>query len=90
MVCLRSLAERAMVADVLYAKIPIPDAVLAQHVTFFKSGAIAAGYGAVMSAADSIDVTIWGRGGHGSMPQVCVDPIVIAGYVLRQALRQVN
>src|SRR5207248_6284829 len=34
-----------------------------------------AGY--TMASSDSVDVTIYGRGGHGAQPQDTVDPIVI-------------
>lgn len=35
-----------------------------------------------MSAADSFKVTIYGRGGHGSMPHRCIDPVVIASHIV--------
>jgi len=31
-----------------------------------------------MSSSDSVDITIFGRGGHGAQPQNTIDPIVIA------------
>lgn len=38
--------------------------------------------GPFMSAADSFKITIFGRGGHGSMPYRCIDPVVIASHVV--------
>ena len=35
-----------------------------------------------MGAADSFKVTVWGRGGHGSMPHRSVDPVVLAANVV--------
>jgi metal-dependent amidase/aminoacylase/carboxypeptidase family protein len=35
-----------------------------------------------MSAADSIRITVYGRGGHGSMPQHAVDPVVLAAMIV--------
>ena len=35
-----------------------------------------------MSAADSIRVTVHGRGGHGSMPQHTVDPVMLAALII--------
>jgi amidohydrolase len=35
-----------------------------------------------MSAADSIKVTVYGRGGHGSMPQHTIDPVVLAAMII--------
>jgi len=71
-----------MVHDSLYDRIPKPDIVLGQHVTPMKTGYIAARSGPSMAAADSFNVTIFGRGGHGSQPQSTIDPIAIAGYVI--------
>jgi hippurate hydrolase len=36
----------------------------------------------VLSAADSMRITIHGRGAHGSMPQAAVDPVVLAAMVV--------
>ena len=38
--------------------------------------------GAVLSAADSMRVTVHGRGAHGSMPQAAVDPVVLASMIV--------
>jgi len=35
-----------------------------------------------MSNADSVDVTIYGKGGHGSAPELTIDPIVIAARTI--------
>jgi len=35
-----------------------------------------------LSAADSIKITVYGRGGHGSMPQNTVDPVVLAASIV--------
>ncbi|RDL33162.1 Uncharacterized protein BP5553_08601 [Venustampulla echinocandica] len=73
---------QAMVDDGLYKKIPKPDIVLGQHVTPVRSGVVATRSGPCMSAADSFNVTIFGRGGHGSQPQNTVDPVLIASHVI--------
>jgi hippurate hydrolase len=36
----------------------------------------------VLSAADSLRITVHGRGGHGSMPQNTVDPVVLAAMII--------
>ena len=38
--------------------------------------------GAVLSAADSMRITVYGRGAHGSMPQAAVDPVVLAAMIV--------
>lgn len=69
---------RAMIADGLVKRFPRPDVTLAQHVVPAPAGAIGWGSGVVMSGADSWEVTLFGRGAHGSMPQKSIDPVVMA------------
>ena len=38
--------------------------------------------GTIMGAADSFKVTLYGRGGHGSMPHRTIDPVVLAANVV--------
>ncbi|KFY09989.1 hypothetical protein V492_05267 [Pseudogymnoascus sp. VKM F-4246] len=73
---------RAMVDDGLYKKIPKPDIALGQHVSHMKAGTLVVGSGVALSAADSFKVTIHGRSGHGSQPENCIDPIVIASSIV--------
>lgn len=38
--------------------------------------------GVYVASSDNFDITIFGRGGHGSMPQFCIDPVVIGAEVV--------
>ena len=38
--------------------------------------------GPILSAADSMRITVYGRGAHGSMPQAAVDPVVLAAMIV--------
>lgn len=67
-----------MVRDGLAKRIPKPAVVLGQHVAPAPAGVIAWRAGTAMSASDSWEVKLFGRGGHGSMPQRAVDPVVMA------------
>lgn len=73
-----------MVEDGLYTHhgCPIPDIVLGQHVAPIRAGIVTSKSGAIMSSSDSLKVTVFGRGGHGSMPHHCIDPIVIASHIV--------
>ncbi|KAL4980895.1 hypothetical protein BDW66DRAFT_163933 [Aspergillus desertorum] len=73
---------QAMLDDGLYDKIPKPDVVLAQHVMRMKAGTVGIRAGRLLTASDAFDVRIFGRGGHGSSPHTCVDPIVIGASVI--------
>ncbi|KAL8710217.1 MAG: hypothetical protein Q9220_005148 [cf. Caloplaca sp. 1 TL-2023] len=78
----RAGGAQAMVDDRLYDKIPIPDVVLGQHVMAMPAGHVGCKIGNIMSQADSFKVTLFGRGGHGSMPHRTVDPAVMAASVV--------
>ncbi len=69
---------RAMLADGLMKRFPKPDVVLGQHVMVGPAGMVAGRAGAITSAADSLQIRLFGRGAHGSMPQASIDPVVMA------------
>ena len=76
---------QAMIDDGLVDKLAEvkPDVCLAQHVlTVPDAGNVATRSGAVLSAGDSIKVTVFGKGSHGSMPQLGVDPAVLASSIV--------
>ena len=69
---------QAMIDDGLFDRFPKPDVILGQHVMPMSAGVIASRSGVVTSAADSLEIRMFGRGAHGSMPQASVDPVVMA------------
>ena len=69
----------AMLADGLFSRFPKPDIVIGIHdEPTLPSGQVGFHAGFFRASADTIEVTIFGRGGHGAFPQRTVDPIVIA------------
>jgi hippurate hydrolase len=69
---------RAMVDDGMVKRFPKPDIVLGQHVMPMPAGRIGTRPGLLMSRSDNYEVTMFGRGGHGSMPASTIDPVVMA------------
>lgn len=69
---------QAMIDDDLFKRFPKPDVVLGQHVMVGPAGVVAGRTGAITSAADSLQIRLFGRGAHGSMPQASIDPVVMA------------
>ncbi|KAI5208615.1 hippurate hydrolase [Aureobasidium subglaciale] len=69
---------QAMVDDGLYDKVPIPDVVLGGHVMPMRAGTLGTKRGLMASSADSLKVTLHGKGGHASQPHRLVDPVVMA------------
>lgn len=80
----RGTGATAMIASGLYTThaCPRPDVLLGQHVFPSRAGTVHTRAGATMSAADSFRVTIHGRGGHGSTPHRCVDPVLVAAHLV--------
>ena len=67
-----------MLDDGLLNRVPRPDVILGQHVMVGPSGTVAGSSGPITSAADSLQIRLFGRGAHGSMPQASIDPVVMA------------
>lgn len=63
-----------------------PDAALMLHITSgmpFEPGSVIVCSGGVSSpAADYFEVTIQGKGAHGAMPQLGIDPITVAAHII--------
>src|SRR5258706_10800394 len=70
---------RAMIADGLLTRFPRPDFALAVHDDArLPAGIVGYHAGPILTNADALTITIFGRGGHGARPEATVDPIVIA------------
>jgi amidohydrolase len=73
----------AMMKDGLFTRFPKPNFVFAVHDSNgLPAGKVGYTPGFSASNADSVNVTVYGVGGHGSAPQQTVDPIVIAARTI--------
>jgi amidohydrolase len=69
----------AMLKDGLFTQFPKPDYALSLHdEATLPAGTVGYHPGFFRASADSVDVTIFGQGGHGAAPHDTVDPIVMA------------
>jgi metal-dependent amidase/aminoacylase/carboxypeptidase family protein len=59
-----------------------PAVALAQHVMPLRAGRVGTHSGPALTTADSMRITVHGRGAHGSMPQTSVDAVVLAAMVV--------
>ena len=81
----RSGGAKAMLKAGLYEKWGKPDYALALHVTHeAETGKIGFGVGPVMANVDSVDIYLYGRGGHGAAPHTTIDPIVQGAQLVLQ------
>ena len=72
----------ALLRDGLFINFPRPDICIGQHVLPLASGMVGHNSGIIMLASINIDVRLFGMGGHGSSPQVTVDPVVMASSLV--------
>src|ERR1700728_397331 len=74
---------KAMIDDGLFTRFPKPDVGIALHVgNEMPAGQVGITPGIYNTNADSLRITIYGKGGHGSAPHLTVDPIVIAARTI--------
>ncbi|MEM7015555.1 MAG: amidohydrolase, partial [Verrucomicrobiota bacterium] len=74
---------RAMIQDGLFDFAPKPDFCLAMHVIHnLPVGTVGVTPGWAFANVDSVDITIYGKGGHGARPNAAVDPIVTSAHVI--------
>jgi amidohydrolase len=73
------MGAAAMIKDGLFTRFPKPDFALAVHDDPLPAGQIGFTSGYTMASSDTVEITIFGRGGHGAQPQNGIDPIVIGG-----------
>jgi hippurate hydrolase len=79
----RAGGAKAMLAAGLLEKFPRPDWALALHTASdLATDRVGLRSGYAMANVDSCDVTMFGRGGHGAAPHLCVDPIVQAAQLV--------
>lgn len=74
------LGAQAMVKDGLLTTrgFPMPDIALSSHAVPLAVGVAVNAPGVRMAGTDQLDVTFTGVGGHGSTPNLAIDPVVMA------------
>lgn len=70
-------------------KNPEPSSIFGQHVMpLIPAGKVGFRKGMYMASADEIYVTVNGKGGHGALPEMNIDPVLIASHIII-ALQQI-
>jgi len=79
----RGAGARAMLDDGLFERFPKPDFAVALHVSpIMATGQIGYRPGYTMANVDSVDITLYGKGGHGAYPHTTIDPVVEAAQLV--------
>ena len=79
----RVLGARLMLRAGLFSKFPKPDKAIALHcASDLPHGTVGIVEGYALANVDSVEIVVKGVGGHGSMPHLCKDPIVLASHIV--------
>ncbi|MET4697104.1 amidohydrolase [Constrictibacter sp. MBR-5] len=73
---------REMVKEGLFDRFPCDEVYGMHNWPLLPAGRIAVRSGPIMAAADQFDVEIHGKGAHGAMPHLGIDPVFIAAQVI--------
>ncbi|SRX93056.1 amidohydrolase [Gloeocapsa sp. PCC 7428] [Mycobacterium shimoidei] len=73
---------QAMVDDGLYNLVPKPDFFIGMHTAPAPVGMVLAAGGPRMAGTDQLDIVFTGVGGHGALPQLAKDPVLMAALAV--------
>ncbi|HAN78885.1 MAG TPA: amidohydrolase [Bacteroidales bacterium] len=74
---------KAMLDAGLFAKYPVPDYILAVHLSAeLESGKIGVIQGPAFAGADNMEITVYGQGGHGGFPHKTIDPVLLSAELV--------
>ena len=76
---------KAMIEDGLFERFPAEQIFALHNWPGLPPGRIGITPGYAMAAADRIEITIDGRGGHGAHPHTVIDPVLVAGHIITAA-----
>ena len=76
---------KAMIADGLFERFPAEQVYALHNWPGLAPGRIGITPGPAMAAADRIEITIDGKGGHGAHPYAAIDPVLVAGHIITAA-----
>ena len=73
---------RVMVEEGLFERFPADEIYALHNWPGLPPGKIAVRAGPMMAATDEVKVSVRGRGGHGAMPHLTVDPVVVTAQII--------
>ncbi len=74
---------KAMLEDGLFERFPRPDHNLALHDSAsLPAGSVGYTSGYALANVDSVDIEVYGQGGHGAYPHTTKDPIILASQLV--------
>ena len=76
---------KAMIEDGLFERFPADEVYALHNWPGLPPGRIGITPGPAMAAADRMEITIDGRGGHGAHPHAAIDPVLVAAHIITAA-----
>jgi amidohydrolase len=73
---------RAMIQDGLFERFPVESVYAMHNWPQMPVGKIGLNPGPMMAAADRIEITVTGRGGHGAHAYLAIDPVLVAAHII--------
>ena len=73
---------KAMIKDGLFERFPVDEVYGLHNAPHMEFGKVGVAAGPMMAAADTFDIEVQGRGGHGAFPQTSVDPVLIGSHIV--------
>jgi hippurate hydrolase len=71
-----------MVREGLFERFPMDEVYALHNWPQLPPGKMAVRPGPVMAATDEVSIVVRGRGGHGALPHLAVDPVVVAAQII--------
>ena len=76
---------KAMIDDGLFERFPTDEIYALHNWPALEPGQIGLNPGPMMAAADRVEITVSGKGGHGAHPHRTIDPVVVAAHIVMAA-----
>lgn len=73
---------RVMVEEGLFEKFPVQGVFGLHNWPELPAGKMAMKAGPLMAAADTVEIIVKGKGAHGAMPHLGIDPVVVAAEII--------
>jgi len=80
-----SAGAKAMLEDGLFRRFPAEEIYAMHNWPQLPAGKIGLNPGPMMAAADRVEITICGKGGHGAHPHLTIDPVLVAAHLVTAA-----
>jgi len=76
---------KAMIDEGLFERFPVDEVYAMHNWPALEPGHIGLNPGPMMAAADRVEITVCGKGGHAAHPHRAVDPVVVAAHIITAA-----